>query len=177
MALIRSKAYEVSDNGYQLDNGIWISSGAAVPTHQAEDGDRYFRTNGDAFRNTSSPSPGTTWTQIDEGVGGGGSVQIQSYPFGNNTASFLVLSAGAYLAVRTFQFKGSSIVGTPTKIEIIAASQAVNKGFDVSIFDLSNANVIAEILDIKDTAVSIREGRKNATGGGSGNLYHLEITY
>ena len=69
MSFIRSKAFEF-DNGYIGSGGVWFTSGPDVPTHSAEFGDRFHRTtNGEHYKNTSSPSPGTIWTLIFEGVG------------------------------------------------------------------------------------------------------------
>lgn len=65
----RSLSYEVSDDGYLMENGVWISSGTIVPVHSGEAGDIYFRSGigtEEQYKNTSDPSPGTTWTLITD---------------------------------------------------------------------------------------------------------------
>jgi len=52
-----SKSFEVSENGFTFDLGIWVGSGAAVPTHNAPQGSVYFRT--DSTRYTQN-GPGET---------------------------------------------------------------------------------------------------------------------
>jgi len=44
VSLKRDKAWETSDDGILLTDGIWISSGSAAPTHAANNGDRFFQT-------------------------------------------------------------------------------------------------------------------------------------
>ena len=62
MSFDRLKAFEVSgERGYLMEDRIWISSGSGSPSHSANFGDLYFRTDGTRWRNISSPSPGTTW--------------------------------------------------------------------------------------------------------------------
>lgn len=68
--LDRSKAYE--SNGLILDDGAYLSSGSPTPTHSANFGDWYFKTSdASLWRNTSSPSPGTTWVNSTTSADGG----------------------------------------------------------------------------------------------------------
>lgn len=120
--------------------------------------------------------------------------QIQTYAIGNNTAPFIKVSAASYLLVRQFVFKGSNTVGVPTNIKVIAGSEIVDKGFDIRIFDSTNANVLAEMLNITTIGMIIRDMgtlssiptgesifeihmRKNVSSGGTGKIASLEVFY
>lgn len=67
MAQNRNKAWE-TDDGIIIDEAVFISSGTSAPTHSANSGDIFFQTDGTKWINTSSPSPGTTWTLQSLGV-------------------------------------------------------------------------------------------------------------
>jgi len=43
MANNRAKAFEVDDDGIIINGGVWFSTGVAVPTHSAVNGDMYWR--------------------------------------------------------------------------------------------------------------------------------------
>ena len=100
MSLVRNRSFEVSDDGYLMENGIWISSGAAVPTHPANDGDRFFRTDGVGYIRI-----GGVWiTEADAFTGAS-----PGFVFGNPG----VVTPGSYLDNGR---NPSNIVGAPIDI-------------------------------------------------------------
>lgn len=178
MALERDRAFEVSDDGYLMENGVWISSGSAVPTHDANDGDRYFQDNGQPWRRL-----GGVWRQLSEsGMVSGGVATLNGV-----AAPQLSSSQTAYKILAKFIFSGTVETGVPNAISILAFTSAASG--DIRIFDSTNALTIAEknltnatqeILDMGSLtnlpggeAVFEIQGKK--TGGGSVSIAALQV--
>jgi len=141
----RDNSHEVRD-GVLLDiteDAVHLSTGVAAPTFQANFGDRFFSTNGIAYKNVSNPSPGNTW-QITSQAGGTGS-QIKDYSFDDNTQPDISTSSMTYKKLAAFIFRGSNQVGIPTKIFAgMFKTGSPNGKFSIKIFDATNGNTIVE---------------------------------
>jgi len=66
VAIDRSKAFEVSDDGFLICDGTHISSGVVTPTHTGLKGDRYFKT--DDATQWKLLADGNDWYRVSEEV-------------------------------------------------------------------------------------------------------------
>ncbi len=197
MAFNRSKAFEISADGLLLEDGTWLTSGAGLPTHSANAGDRYERTDGSLFKNTSSPSPGTTWIQVTEatGMGGGSSMSINPANGGGGATAFMESTSSSYMVVGSTSFLGTTKVGIPTNMIVVIGPKGMQdegKKHDVKIVDFKNGNVLAEKLNIvmsndendkviidlgtisnlpTDQVPIELQARESDTGGGKAHIY------
>ena len=72
--------------------------------------------------------------------------QTQAQPFADtNSPNYTVMGSGIY--------KGSSAVGVITDIDVLLAGGNNNTETDFRIFDLTNANVIAEVTGVTGSTV------------------------
>jgi len=169
MSFTRSKAYEVSNDGYLMENGVWITSGSGVPSHAAVDGDRFFQSNGTQWRYM------TNWIAIGESdIISGGSVTLNGV-----AAPQLTSAQTSFKVLAKFIYRGSNLVGIPNSIRILAWTSATSG--DIKFFDKTNGNTIVEknitnsveaVIDMGTlsnipTTEAVIEIQAKKTGGGA----------
>jgi len=148
VAFDRNKAWETSDDGIILEDGTWLTSGAADPTHDANVGDRYWKTNGTTwFFNTAleweeAVTLGTVGTPTNFQL----SWAIQDFPY-------LEADSSSFIVKARFQFDGTDETPAPTTIECVAAMES-GEG-QVRVFDLTNGNVIATSALFSNTVIQV----------------------
>lgn len=73
MTINPDKSFEVSEHGITLDSGsgIWVGGGDAVPTFNAPEGSRYFRTSPPEFYVQNGTGINNNWELFDSGSSSG----------------------------------------------------------------------------------------------------------
>ena len=69
-----------------------------------------------------------------------------------NAYNYLFAQDVFYTIVSKFIFKGTTILGTPSKIKLIAHVKTAIKPGDIRIYDVTNATVIGEVTGIANTS-------------------------
>jgi hypothetical protein len=109
----------------------------------------------------------------------------------SGTTPYLATTSTSWTPMGSFIFDGTTLKGTPQKIEVIANNQAVTQT-DIRVYDVTNSNVICTytglttgsqtIVDLGTlsnlpTGSAIFEVQLQTVGAGSGYLYALHIDY
>lgn len=109
------------------------------------------------------------------------------FSYANGAAT---VAASGYTALARFDFPGSTAVGTPASIKVIAFTSSTD--FDLRIQDITNATTIAEVIDQVnpdpsiidmgalsnvDTSPAIWEIQMLRTGGGTAELNAASIKF
>lgn len=136
-SLDRSKAYESS--GLVLDGGAYLSSGSAVPTHSANNGDWYFR-EGTLEIYTHN---GTQWILRNFGEGGGSQDITMSWAAESQNYTWTVFSS--YTQLTEFIFPGTTRLGIPSGIDLLIGSNRADQDASFRLYDRTNALQIAEV--------------------------------
>ncbi len=155
MAIDREKAFETgNEHGILFEDGVSMSSGVAVPTHTADDGDIYLRrTTAEFYRRESG-----AWVLRTFGSGAqDGSIIHTSWADSLQNIVGLETPQETYEVVAHILYPGSVLVGVVSKIEITFMNENILDPLDVKIFDLTNAKTIVEKLNLAGAADNVFE--------------------
>ena len=90
------------------------------------------------------------------GVGGGGAQKSMDFVMGDTGLDRVETNSSTYVLARSFIFRGTTTMGTPTNIKAISYGDPGSTSA-VRIFDLTNSLVIAEKTGIVDSVATIQD--------------------
>lgn len=133
----------------------------------------------------TGPQGGPTGDTGPTGPAGGGGTGDIHVSFNGAVEPFFHTTQSGYTFAGAFTFRGTSIVGTPTAVKFVVGTKG-NATLDVRLYDVTNANVIAEVtgasgpgpLVVTDSSLlNLPSGEavfevhiKRASGGGSSHV-------
>lgn len=95
---------------------------------------------GDLYKKTGLLD--TDWTLLETSSITG--PRTISHAYQNNGNAFAETASGSYTVMSHFIFQGSTLLGTPTRIDSLHSGQLVGTTYSIRIYDTTNALVIAE---------------------------------
>jgi len=85
-------------------------------------------------------------------------IRVQTVAFATDSQPNISKSLpNSYGAVSTFEFKGSNIVGVPSKIKVLESASSAVSTHDIRIYDITNAQVIAEITGLTNMSFQLTD--------------------